>query len=180
LDREPAEISQLMMVGLEDADRHWAPDVEEPTQREDLEPEDEAPGLGWTVGANRVPAVAEMAPAEDSPPSDEAEQSDGVGDRWLWLDPRGEPGYSPQSFDLSRFLAEAISRFRAKDWTRGQAPGRLMVHPLSLADQLEKAAEDFGLIVVADPRAAVGTYLLGLRENQREESAPPVQLPNLT
>jgi hypothetical protein len=125
---------------------------------------DEEIGGSSASEAQELPTAAGEQEVGDRPVS-EPQQSpaDGVGD-WLWVDPRQESGFQPSSFDLEAFLRRAIALFQAKDWTRGQRPGRLAVHPQQRADGLEPTAEALGLEVVSDPLVSPGTYRLGLAE----------------
>ena len=88
-------------------------------------------------------------------------------DQWLWVDPRQESGYRPASFDLAAFLQRAIALFQGKEWTGGQKPGRLAVHPSQARDGLKDIAEGLGLEVVSDPLVSPGTYRLGLAEARK-------------
>jgi hypothetical protein len=83
-------------------------------------------------------------------------------DRWLWVDPRQENGYSPSTFDLEAFLRRAVALFQAKTWTGGQKPRRLAVHPNQVTDGLEPVAKALGMEVIGDPLVTPGTYRLGL------------------
>jgi hypothetical protein len=115
------------------------------------------------IAAPPVASGEEAVGGSPAPEAQESPASDGAG-HWLWVDPRQESGYQPSSFDLEAFLQRAIALFQAKDWTRGQRPGRLAVHPEQRADGLEPAAEALGLEVVSDPLVSPGTYRLGLAE----------------
>ena len=88
-------------------------------------------------------------------------------DQWLWVDPRQESGYRPASFDLAAFLQRAIALFQGKEWTGGQKPGRLAVHPSQARDGLKAIAEGLGLEVVSDPLVSPDTYRLGLAEARK-------------
>lgn len=112
------------------------------------------------------PPPPEMpASPEDAAASPETAAPDAT-DRWLWVDPRQEAGYSRATFDLSGFLERAIALFREKPWSGGQKPGRLMAHPAELGDGLEQAADTLGLAVTADPKVTAGTYRLALAEEK--------------
>lgn len=101
------------------------------------------------------PAVA------SAPPSAETPSQDGAG-RWLWLDPRQDARHNPMAFDLAAFLQRAIALFQSKDWTGGQKPGRLAIHPDQMADGLSALADSLGLEIECDPLVNPGTYRLAL------------------
>lgn len=96
---------------------------------------------------------------QDEPPTPDA------GDRWLWVDPRQEPGYDPATFDLAAFLSRAAKRLQSKQWAGGREPARIAVHPDQVANGLKPVADTLGLQVVTDPTVPTGTYRLGLAPN---------------
>ena len=100
----------------------------------------------------------------DASPVRQVAASD-AADRWLWLDPGHSSRTGLAGPELSAFLRQAVELFRAKDWTGGQKPGRLAVHPTQETDGLKRVAEDLGLAVVIDPRVTRGTYRLGFPEH---------------
>jgi hypothetical protein len=105
----------------------------------------------------------EQVPAPAGPAFHEAEGTD----RWLWVDPRQEQGYSPAGFDVAAFLDRAIDLFRSKPWTGEKKPRRLAVHPSAIGEPLETAAEERDLELVADPKVTAGTYMLALAEREK-------------
>jgi hypothetical protein len=87
-------------------------------------------------------------------------------DRWLWVDPRQEPGYDLGALDLAAFLSRASDLFRSKEWTGGRKPARLAAHPIEVENGLKAMAESLGLELVSDPRVTAGTYRLGLASDE--------------
>jgi len=142
------------------------PKPQEPTldllgQPSDLEGESFIPfsGLPGQTGRSR-PAAASAPPAAEAPFS-----QDGAG-RWLWLDPRQDARHNPLAFDLAAFLQEAIALFQSKEWTGGQKPGRLAIHPDQRVDGLSALAESLGLEIECDPLVNPGTYRLALPKDK--------------
>ena len=105
------------------------------------------------------------APVEP-PPSDEPSIRQDDAGRWLWLDPRQDVGHNPPSFDLAAFLQRAIDLFQSKEWTGGQKPGRLAIHPDQMVVGLSALAESLGLEVECDPLVNPGTYRLALPKDR--------------
>ena len=141
------------------SDLESTPPAEAP---EDLESERAAlafeppPGTGKWAGLPAHPPEAVLGAG-----SGNGEDASAMN-RWLWVDPRQESGYQPASFDLAAFLQRAIALFQSKEWTGGQRPGRLAVHPSQARDGLKAIAEGLGLEVVSDPLVSPDTYRLGL------------------
>jgi hypothetical protein len=110
------------------------------------------------------PKRTAIAGRESGTPQDESLTPD-TDDRWLWVDPRQEPGYDPSTFDLAAFLNRAAKRLQSKQWAGGREPARIAVHPDQMANGLKPVADTLGLEVVTDPTVPTGTYRLGLAPN---------------
>lgn len=149
---------------------------------------------GQTVSGSEIPQAVVLSTDTDraaaAPTAPEAAEPPGAGDvlleqppepegltekpaaeveqRWLWLDPRGDPRLSMETLDIKAFLRQASSSFRAKDWAGGREPGQLAVHPDSVTTSLEAAAGELSLEIVADPRVMPGTFMLGLAQPGEE------------
>ena len=81
---------------------------------------------------------------------------------WLWVDPRSELGYHPNTFDQAAFLMRAMTLFRTKERWSGQSPTTLKAHPMVVENGLKPIADSLGLGLVSDPKVAPGTYQLGV------------------
>lgn len=155
-ETEPDEAPIQPPLLPEEADED-EPDEEDPETEEEKggdEPFLLFPGLPSPTGRAR-PAVASAPPSAETPSQDSA-------GRWLWLDPRQDARHNPMAFDLAAFLQRAIALFQSKDWTGGQKPGRLAIHPDQMADGLSALADSLGLEIECDPLVNPGTYRLGL------------------
>jgi hypothetical protein len=150
---------------------------------ESLESLEEAPALlagqqGEAVDApsrfGELPTYRVKSPIIRQPDHGDGELADEgpETDRWLWVDPRQEPGYSPGAFDIEAFFKRAVARFSAKQWSGGQQPARVAVHPGEGEDVLKPVAEVLGLEIVSDPLVPQGTYWLGLAAREGESDSP--------
>ncbi len=163
LDRAPEETEPIPMPiqGVllpEEPDEDWLD--EEDQEEEDGAEESLASFSGPSGTSSSRPASVESRPAAEPSVS-----PDGAG-RWLWLDPRQDAGHNPPSFDLAAFLQRAIDLFQSKEWTGGQKPGRLAIHPDQTIDGLSALAESLGLEVECDPLVNPGTYRLALPKDK--------------
>ena len=122
-----------------------------------------APGSGASMGLSTQPSsLAREEPDTESAELDVGQNGPQIEDHWLWVDPRQEVDYDPQSFDVASFLERAVSRFQAKPWSGGQKPTRLAVNPVQTPNGLKPAAEALDLELVEDVLVPAQTYRLGI------------------
>jgi hypothetical protein len=126
-------------------------------------------GAGASTSASKGQSTELPSPAHEEPGT-ESEELEGEDDEpqtedlWLWVDPRQEIGYDPQSFDVASFLQRAIARFQSKSWSGGKKPTRLAANPIQEPNGLKPAAEALGLELVEDALVPAQTYRLGMAQ----------------
>jgi hypothetical protein len=87
---------------------------------------------------------------------------------WLWVDPRREAGYNPESYDPAGFLERAVRLFQTKPHWEGRQPNAICANPAQVDNGLKPVAAELGLRLVIDPKVAVGTFWLGVVSRQKD------------